>query len=154
MYVRIREVGKNTIVTVSYLNLMNIVRKGIITLIKAMKYVKDEIPDVKLIIIGKKMDGYPLLKSMVERLGLGDNVIFKGYVSREEFMKIMCSATLFAMPSLQEGFPTALAEALVSDLPIIAGDAPAINEIFTNYKHAILVRPNDPKELAVKLLCY
>jgi len=49
---------------------------------------------------------------------------------------------------LQEGFPTALCEALSCGVPIVTTNRPAMNEVFENNVHALLVEAKNPQKLA------
>lgn len=140
--------SKNKIVTVAYLGLMNVIRKDLITLIKAMKLVTDILPDARLVIVGEKMDGYLILLKTAKEVGIADAVEFKGFVNFEELLNTMYDASVFVMPSLQEGFPTALCETLACGVPIITTNRPAMNEVFENNVHAILVEAKNPQKLA------
>jgi glycosyltransferase involved in cell wall biosynthesis len=126
---------------------MNIIRKDILTLIKSIKIVKNRYPNIKLYIVGRKMDGYPLLKKLTQELNLNDNIVFTGEISNEELLKLLCRADLFIMTSYQEGFPTVACEAAAAGVPLIVSNRPAMNEVFTN-ENALLVNPGNPIELA------
>jgi glycosyltransferase involved in cell wall biosynthesis len=140
--------SRNKIVTVAYLGLMNVIRKDLITLLKALKLVVDVLPDAKLIIVGEKMDGYPVLVKTAKEVGIADAIVFKGFVNSEELLNIIYDASVFVMPSLQEGFPTALCEALSCGVPIVTTNRPAMNEVFENNVHALLVEAKNPQRLA------
>jgi glycosyltransferase involved in cell wall biosynthesis len=144
--------SRNKIVTVAYLSLANIKRKDFFTLLKALKLVVNVLPDVKLIIVGEKMDGYPFLVKTAKEVGVADAVIFKGFVSFEELLNIIYDASVFVMPSLQEGFPTALCEALSCGVPIVTTNRPAMNEVFENNIHGLLVEAKNPQKLAEAII--
>jgi glycosyltransferase involved in cell wall biosynthesis len=137
------------ILTISFLSLDNIIRKDILTIIKAIKEVKKKYPNVKLYIVGKKMDDYlfSLLNKITQRLDIESNVIFTGELPHKDLLKLICSADLFVMTSYQEGFPTVACEASVAGTPVIVSDRPAMNEVFTD-DIAIIVEPGNPSKLA------
>jgi len=143
--------GEPIILTISYLGLTNIVRKDIPTLIKALKEVKKYYPTVKLYIVGEKMDGYFLLKQLVQKLDLENNVIFTGKLSHEHLLELLCRANLFVMTSYQEGFPTAACEASSAGIPVIVSNRPAMNEVFTD-ETAVVVEPGNPYILAQAII--
>ena len=144
--------SRNKIVTVAYLGLMNVIRKDLITLLKALKLVVDVLPDAKLIIVGEKMDGYPVLVKTAKEVGIADAIVFKGFVNSEELLNIIYDASVFVMPSLQEGFPTALCEALSCGVPIVTTNRPAMNEVFENNVHTLLVEAKNPQKLAEAII--
>jgi glycosyltransferase involved in cell wall biosynthesis len=140
--------GQQIVLTAAYLSGPNIVRKDFATLLLAMKRVVDALPKAKLIIVGEKMDGFPILAKAARELGMTKAITFTGFISFDQYMKILRNASVFAMPSLQEGFPTALCEALSCGVPIVTTNRPAMNEVFTDNKDALMVRPKDPERLA------
>ena len=88
--------------------------KGQWHLIRALSYVKKEIEDVKLLILGQgELKGY--LKELVDKLDLRNNVEFLGY-QRNPF-KYIASSDLFVFSSLYEGFGNVLVEAMACGVP-------------------------------------
>jgi glycosyltransferase involved in cell wall biosynthesis len=137
-----------SIAIAAYLTSENIVRKGIPTLLEAFKLVHAQLPNTKLVIVGEKMDGYPVLINAARALGISEAVDFKGHVDLQELLETVCAADVYAMPSLHEGFPTALCEALSCRVPIVTTDRPAMNEVFTDRLNALLVEARKPVQLA------
>ena len=93
--------------------------KNIDLLIKAIKTVKADIPDVKTVIVG---DGPEMgsLKSLVQELELGKNVEFCGFLEDyNEALALMKSSRIFATPSTREGFGMAALEANACGLPVV-----------------------------------
>jgi glycosyltransferase involved in cell wall biosynthesis len=142
----------NVILAVANLEKDIVIRKNLFALINAMKYVIQQMHDAKLVIVGEKLDGYPSLKSLVDRLGLEDKVIFKGKVSDDELVFLYNACDVFVMPSLQEGFPTVCCEALSCGKPVITSNRPSMNEIFTNNLHAVLINPKDHIQMAEAII--
>ncbi|MDC5850453.1 glycosyltransferase [Vibrio europaeus] len=105
--------GRYSILTVSRLDG---VQKGIPHLIHAFKLVCDAFPDWDVVIVGAgpQLD---YLKRLVEEQELSSRVIFAGEMS--EVSHYYLRAHLFVIPSLWEGFPNALAEAMSYGLPSI-----------------------------------
>src|SRR5690625_2500259 len=104
-----------TIITVGRLTK----QKGHWHLIRAFKIVKNEIPNAKLVILG---DG-PLksyLISLSKQLELEDDVYFLGF--QKNPFKYLVNSDVYAFPSLYEGFPNALCEAMACGLPVISTD--------------------------------
>jgi len=140
-----------TIITIAFLGSMNVIRKDLPTLVKAISIVKNKYPNVKLYIIGEKLDGYPLLKILARKLNVEDNVIFTGKIKHRDLLKLLCNADIFVMTSYQEGFPTAACEAAITGIPLIVSDRPAMNEVFDE-NNAIIVKPADPIKLAKAII--
>lgn len=60
-----------------------------------------------------------LWKRRAERLGIADRVRFHGFLPRAEAVQVMAAADAFVFPSLQEGWPTVVIEALSLGLPVV-----------------------------------
>lgn len=104
-----------TIITVGRLSK----QKGQWHLIRAFKKVKDEIPDAKLVILGQgELEDY--LKQLTVDLGLEKDVFFLGF--QKNPFKYIAKSTIYVFPSLYEGFPNALCEAMACGTPVISSD--------------------------------
>jgi glycosyltransferase involved in cell wall biosynthesis len=93
--------------------------KNVDLLIKALKTVNADLPDVKALIVG---DGPEMgrLKSLVQELELGKNVEFCGFLEDyNEALALMKSSRIFATPSTREGFGMAALEANACGLPVV-----------------------------------
>jgi len=150
------KIPKNThshiLLTVANLEKGIVIRKNLFTLFHAVKLVAEQIQAVKLVVVGEKLDGYPSLKLLVEKLGLENNVIFKGKISDEELVHLYNACDVFIAPSLHEGFPTVCCEALSCERPVITSDRPSMNEIFENGIHALLIDPKDHTKIAEAII--
>ncbi len=106
--------------------------KGQWHLIKAFRKAKDTVPEAKLMIVGDGELKNDLI-SLCQTIGLktwsawsgeqmsGDyDVLFTGF--RENPFMLMSRARLFMLPSLWEGFPNVLVEAMACGVPVIASD--------------------------------
>jgi glycosyltransferase involved in cell wall biosynthesis len=121
-------------------------RKGLKWLIKAFKIVKKENSQIKLILVGEG-DQRKYFEQMVDDMGLKGSVEFKGGINDKlEIASIYKNSDVFVLPSLSEGLPTVILEAMYYGLPVIATDILGIKEHFKDY--AILVPPRNEKELA------
>lgn len=107
-----------TIITIGRLSY----QKGQWHLIRAFKKVKKTVPNAKLIILGEG-DLLNYLTKLTNELGLNEDVHFLGFKNNP--FKFAGRADLFVFPSLYEGFPNALAEAMACGLPIISSDCPS-----------------------------
>ena len=94
-------------------------QKGQQHLIEAMKIIHRELPDVKLLILGEG-EAEQSLRELATEAGVQDAVIFGGFVKNPYHILSKCD--LFVLPSLYEGFPNALAEAMCCGLPVISTD--------------------------------
>jgi glycosyltransferase involved in cell wall biosynthesis len=69
------------------------------------------------------------LKGLTKRLGVDKKVILTGWVEKEELWKIYLASDLFILPSLSEGMPNALLEALGAGLPCMGSNIAGIKDI-------------------------
>lgn len=105
------------------------------------KLIKDKNIRNKLLIVGEKDKRYPNVYSLVDDLGVSDNVVFYGYADKDELVQLYKNAFLFVLPSLYEGFGLPPLEAMASGVPVIVSNAPAILEVVGD--NAIVVDSKD-----------
>jgi glycosyltransferase involved in cell wall biosynthesis len=70
------------------------------------------------------------LKGLTKRLGVDKQVIFTGWLEKEDLWKIYLASDLFLLPSLSEGMPNAMLEALGVGLACMGSNIPGIKDIF------------------------
>lgn len=121
--------------------------KGLEYLIRALALVVKEKPQVKLIMAGNG-PLFPKILSLVKHYKLEKNVIFKGYVVHDKLPNLFGTSSLYVLPSLKEGMPYALLEAMACGKAVIGSDIPGISEVITHGINGVLVPPKDPKALA------
>lgn len=118
--------------------------KGHRYLIEAFAKIKNN--GWKLSIVGDGFEGEEL-ERLADQLGVRSRVIFHG--CQMNFAKQLSEAKIFVLPSLSEGFPNALIEAMSVPLPCIATRCtPAMDEVAQDGENALLVPKGDPNELA------
>jgi len=76
-----------------------------------------------------------------------NNVIFLKNISHNDIKQFYEQSDLFLMPSLSEGTPLALLEAMASSKPIIANEIGGITELIKNNYNGILIKPNNLQSL-------
>jgi glycosyltransferase involved in cell wall biosynthesis len=87
----------------------------------------------------------------LDKSGLGNNVIMTGEVSRIEALSYLSYINIFAIPSLSDGCPNALLEAMFAGKAIVGTNVDAIGEILEDGKDALLVNPASSEELKIAL---
>ncbi|MDD5208572.1 MAG: glycosyltransferase family 4 protein [Elusimicrobiales bacterium] len=92
----------------------------------------------------------PDLKKRADSAGLSDNIVFCGETSSAR--DFLGALDIFLMPSLLEGQPLALLEAMAMGKAIVASDIPGIRETAAGGEEAVLVPPGDPHALAEAVL--
>ncbi|MFV8280291.1 glycosyltransferase [Christiangramia marina] len=100
--------------------------------------------DIYFLFCGK--DVYEQLKTRVEEEGLNDQIKLLSH--RKDVIKVLNTLDCFYFPSINEGQPNALIEAMIAGLPIIASDIDPIKETVPKELYDLLVPPLN-KELAV-----
>jgi len=86
-----------------------------------------------------------------DALSLRGHVEFLGGVSRRDLMERYRRATIFCLPSRQEGFGIVFLEAMANAKPIVAARAAAVPETVADGEVGILANPNDPDAFAYGL---
>ncbi len=123
--------------------------KGFSILIRAFAKVREQDP-VKLMLIGDGPD-FEFLRGLTITLGVEKDVAFLGF--QENPYKYVARATVFAFPSLYEGFPNALAEAMAVGVPIVAAACPhGPAEMLVDGESGLLVPVADEKALATAIV--
>jgi GalNAc-alpha-(1->4)-GalNAc-alpha-(1->3)-diNAcBac-PP-undecaprenol alpha-1,4-N-acetyl-D-galactosaminyltransferase len=136
-------VVKNRIVTVGRLEKV----KGHKYLIDAFAKIQDRNWELSIVGDGSLRNE---LENLANSLGLSDRIIFHGHLI--DFRLQLSEAKIFVLPSLKEGFPNALIEAMSLPMACIASDTFfGHNEIIVNKENGILVPPGNVDELAKAL---
>ena len=104
-----------------------------------------------LILAGPDEENYgAFLKQMAAKLGIGDRVLFTGYLDAETRLKVLVDADLFVLTSYSENFGVAVVEALAAGLPVILSDMVGIAEDLRKEQAGIVV-PLSVEEIARKM---
>jgi glycosyltransferase involved in cell wall biosynthesis len=122
-------------------------RKGLLDLIEGMKTVTREIPQARLVIIGKG----PLLAQMIKKiinLNLQEKILLKGFVSREDLLSEYLTSSIFVLPSHYEGMATTALEAMSCGDALIATNVRGNSDVVFPNKTGLLVPKKEPIALA------
>lgn len=118
--------------------------KGIKYLIEAGSLLLNESMPIRLLIIGegpqkKEMEG------LVKKANIGDNITFVGFQSEiEEWLPAM---DVFVLPSLTEGTPMSLLEAMAYGIPVVASAVGGVPQVIDSEQNGILVPPGKPQDI-------
>lgn len=123
-------------------------QKGPDYFIEAAKKVIDKDPNVKFIMAGSG-DMLPRMIRRAAELGIGDKVIFPGFVSRPDADRLYRMADVFVMPSVSEPFGLVPLEAMVQETPVIISKQSGVSEVLN---HCIKVDFWDVDAMAQKIL--
>ncbi|MFB4313196.1 glycosyltransferase [Actinomadura sp. 21ATH] len=123
--------------------------KGVDLAIEAWAEVAERRPEWRLRLYGTgpREDG---LRAQAARLGVAGSVEFAGVTA--DVPGALRRASVFALPSRQEGLPMALLEAMAAGLPAVAFDcAPGVRELVDDGRNGLLVRAGDTAAFAAEL---
>jgi glycosyltransferase involved in cell wall biosynthesis len=127
--------------------------KGVHVLIKALKYVKDVEPGLKLKLAGPPDPRYErYLRNLVENLHLNSSVDFLGPIHGDEKYRIIKCSKILVLPSLKEYTPGVLLEAQALSVPVVATRVGAVPEMMLDGETGLLVKAGDPYELAKSII--
>ncbi len=105
--------------------------------------------DCRLVLVGQPFWRHSELDQAVAAHGLRDVVIATGYVPAEDLPAIYSAATVFAYPSLYEGFGLPPLEAMACGTPVVVGDTSSLPEVVGDA--ALLVDPRDTGAIAAAI---
>lgn len=129
------------------------VEKGLDYFLKAGAQIIARDPSVKLILVGEGPQQEEL-KALADALGISSSTIFCGY--RRDVDRIYPALEMFVLPSLTEGIPIALLEAMAFSRPVIASRVGGVPEVIEDGVTGLLVSPKDLEQLTERmwrLLC-
>jgi len=124
-------------------------RKNLTRLIEAFSNIQHPTSNIQLVIAGKKGWLYHDIFRQVEKLGLGEGVVFTGYVPEGDLPALMSGARLFVFPSLYEGFGLPVLEAMACGVPVVCSNASSLPEVAGDA--AVLVDPLDVEGMAAAM---
>jgi len=122
-------------------------RKGHAHLIDALAQVTREAPDARwhLAIAGEGVER-PRLEQLIAEHSLGARVNLLGH--RRDIADVLAASDIFCMPSIWEGLPLAVLEAMFAGVPVVASGISGIPEAVTSTREGMLVPPGAVQPLA------
>lgn len=123
--------------------------KGLHVLMEALKICKTKGIEFKLLVAGDGKYKAEYTELMIE-LGLSSDIEFLGYIGDfEGIINVLDQSDIFILPSLTEGLPRALIEAMARGLPCIGTNVGGVPELLAKED---IVEPGDRSELANKII--
>lgn len=119
--------------------------KGHTHLLAAAQLVCTRYPDAVFVLAGQG----PLrdsLEQQADALGIGRNVRFLGY--RDDVATVLAGLDIFVLPSLSEGLPLSLLEAMAAGKPVVASNVGGIPEVIRDGDNGFLAQPATPVDFA------
>ncbi|MBM3247927.1 MAG: glycosyltransferase family 4 protein [Candidatus Omnitrophica bacterium] len=129
------------ILTVSHLDH----KKNLVNLIKAFALFRKEY-NFKLVITGNKGDATSEVFETIVKLGLSEEIIYLGYVEREDVVILLNAAELFVFPSFYESFGFPNLEAMKCETPVVTSNIAAMQELVGDA--GMLADPHSPESIA------
>jgi glycosyltransferase involved in cell wall biosynthesis len=119
--------------------------KGLDYSLKSLAILSKNFPEISLLVIGQlKKDGHT--SRLIEELGIGDRIIFKTGLTKEEIAKEYASSSVAIVSSLYEGFGYPVIEAMSCEVPLIATNTSSIPELVGDF--ATLIPPMNENDLS------
>lgn len=121
-------------------------RKNLPRLVEAFAEIRDILPDLTLVLAGHEVWGHKGVMNRVTRLKLTDRVILPGYVADGNLAALYSGASVYAFPSLYEGFGFPALEAMACGTPVVCANTSSLPELVGDA--ALTVPPTDAHALA------
>jgi glycosyltransferase involved in cell wall biosynthesis len=125
--------------------------KGVTYLFDAYRSIFKDAQDSKLILAGNG-DAHEMLSRKINELGLDGNVLLMGHVKAEMVEELISTFHIYVLPSLHEGFPYSILEAMRAGCAIIATNVGGIPEAISNGEDGILVEARSSEALCGALI--
>ncbi len=124
--------------------------KGIDLLIEALPTVIKSYPETKVLIIGTGLLEMKL-KRRCKELNISRNVSFLGRIQSTNLPSFYSTADLVIMPSISEGSPVVLPEALCCNAFVLTSDIPVYKEYVEEGKNGLTFKSMDISDLSIKI---
>lgn len=120
--------------------------KNVGRLVEAMRAIRAEVPDAVLVLPGNWTPLRDEVDARAAALGLGDTVVFPGWVDAANLEGLYRTAACFVLPSLREGFGLPVLEAMRRGVPVACSRTSAVPEVAGNA--AVFFDPESPDAIA------
>jgi glycosyltransferase involved in cell wall biosynthesis len=120
--------------------------KNHVALLEAYARLRAEGVRHKLVLAGPRWNGAEAIDAAVASLGLGEHVVFTGFVAGDDLPGLYAGASVFVFPSLYEGFGIPLLEAMACGTPACVANTSSLPEVAGDA--ALLFDPRDPRDIA------
>lgn len=138
-------------------------RKGFHIVLEAVSLLKDEYPDIEIVVTGHKPSeggtfnfknhiGYrSYISRKIESLELVDKIKFLGVIDEKQMIMALKESHVFVMSSIIENSPNTLGEAMILGMPCISAYMGGVSDMAKDGESALFYRTDDPIILAMRL---
>lgn len=126
------------------------IRKGVEVLLEAFAALRQDQPKARLVVAGSG-EQREALEHRASVLGLDDAVQFLGRCDASHVRRLLLGARALVVPSIYEGMPLVILEAMASEVPVIASSVSGIPEVVVDGETGWLVPREDPPVLHAAL---
>lgn len=124
-------------------------RKGTDVLVHAARALANDVAGWRLTIAGNgDVEEY---RQLASSLGIADRVVFTGWAEEDEVDRLLCSASIFVLPTRSENQPVSILEAMARGLPVVSTRVHAIPEMVRHGETGLLVEAGNVADLAAAL---
>lgn len=121
-------------------------RKNLTRLIEAFARIAESTQNVSLVLAGREAWGFRRFSERAIELGIEDRVIFPGYIADADLPALYSGASLYAFPSLYEGFGFPALEAMACGTAVVCSNSSSLPELVGDA--ALTIAPTDVDDLA------
>jgi glycosyltransferase involved in cell wall biosynthesis len=125
--------------------------KGFDEIMELLPVLSEQIPHIVYLIVGDGKDR-ARLEAKAQALGVGDRVVFTGFISEAEKADHYRLADVFVMPGRGEGFGFVFLEALACGIPVVGSKLDGSREALRDGALGILVDPRRPDDIQAGIL--
>lgn len=122
--------------------------KNLETLLTAFHMLSADKPNVRIMIVGDGPERENL-ENQAQQLGIGERVEFLGF--RDDAVAFLNDFDVFVLPSLSEGIPRCIMEAMAASVPVVASDIPGNRNLVADGETGLLFTVGDSRDLAEKI---
>jgi glycosyltransferase involved in cell wall biosynthesis len=128
-------------------------RKGVFYLAEAFRLLAEKMPEIELTVAGCAASPDQVKQSFAP--GFRDRVLVIPFASRADMPALYASHDIFVFPSLMEGMPLTILEAMATGMPVVTTNSSGMCDVVEDGFNGLLVRTADAEELAdaVERLC-
>lgn len=119
-------------------------------LFQAFRRIREQAPDMKLVLIGARDKGERELVRIIDSLGLEQAVILLGWIPFEDVPSVYRACEAFVFPTLHEGFGLPVIEAMACGVPVVCSRIEPLLEVAGDA--ALFVDPLSPGEIAAAVI--